>query len=69
MALIYLALFGVSLLNILRTFYYLPPAMFQIILSLGIMAALAAFAVVYLNALPETTSFMVRWWGWRWWRC
>ncbi len=60
MALIYLSVFGVSLLSILRTFYYLPPAMFQIILSLGIMAALAAFAIVYLNALPETTSFIVR---------
>jgi len=60
LALVYLAVFGLSLLNIFRSFYFLPPELYQLILSLGVMAALAAFAVIYLNALPETTSFMVR---------
>lgn len=60
MALIYLLPFAASLLNILRSFYYLPPELFQIILSIGMMVTLAAFAVVYLNTLPETITFMVR---------
>jgi hypothetical protein len=60
MALIYLSLFGISLLNILRSYYAFPPGLYQLILSLGIMVALGAFVVIYLNYLPETTSFMVR---------
>lgn len=60
LALIYLLPFGVSLLNILRSFYYLPPALFQLGLSLGVILALAAFAISYLDQLPEMTSFIVR---------
>jgi len=60
MALVYLLPFGVTLLSILRARYGIPQEWLQISRSLGIMAALAAFAVIYLNYLPETTSFMVR---------
>ena len=60
MALVYLLPFGVALLSIARTGYTIPQELLQISRSLGIMVGLAAFAVVYLNYLPETTSFMVR---------
>ncbi len=60
LALVYLLPFGVALLSIVRATYGIPQEWLQISRSLGIMAALAAFAVVYLNYLPETTSFMVR---------
>jgi HAMP domain-containing protein len=60
MALVYLLPFAVGLLSILRSSYSIPQEVLQISRSLGIMVALAAFAVVYLNYLPETTSFMVR---------
>ena len=58
--LVYLLPFGVSLLTILRSNYGIPQELLQLSRSLGIMLALAAFAIVYLNYLPETTSFMVR---------
>ena len=60
MMLVYLLPFGVSLLTILRSYYGIPQELLQLSRSLGIMLALAAFAIVYLNYLPETTSFMVR---------
>ena len=58
--LVYLLPFGISLLTILRSYYGIPQELLQLSRSLGIMIALAAFAIVYLNYLPETTSFMVR---------
>lgn len=58
--LVYLLPFGLSLLTILRSYYGIPQELLQLSRSLGIMLALAAFAIVYLNHLPETTSFMVR---------
>ncbi|MCX6032776.1 MAG: response regulator, partial [Chloroflexi bacterium] len=58
--LVYLLPFGISLLTILRSYYGIPQELLQLSRSLGIMLALAAFAIVYLNHLPETTSFMVR---------
>ena len=60
LALVYLLPFGLSLLTILKTFYYVQADLYQLSLSMGVMIALAAFAVIYLNYLPETTSFMVR---------
>ncbi len=60
MTLVYLLPFGVGLLSIFRSSYGIPQELLQIGRSLGIMVALAAFAVIYLNYLPETTSFMVR---------
>ncbi len=58
--LVYLLPFGLSLLTILRSYNDIPQELLQLSRSLGIMLALAAFAIVYLNYLPETTSFMVR---------
>jgi HAMP domain-containing protein len=58
--LVYLLPFGISLLTILRSYYGIPQELLQLSRSLGIMLALAAFTIVYLNYLPETTSFMVR---------
>ena len=58
--LVYLLPFGISLLTILRSYYGIPQELLQMSRSLGIMIALAAFAIIYLNYLPETTSFMVR---------
>jgi hypothetical protein len=60
LALAYLAPFGVSLLNILKTFYFISADLYQLSLSVGIMLSLATFAVIYLNHLPETTSFVVK---------
>jgi signal transduction histidine kinase len=60
LALVYLMPFGISLLTILKTFYFIPADLYQLSLSVGIMIALAAFAAIYLNYLPETTSFVVK---------
>jgi hypothetical protein len=60
LALVYLLPFGLSLLTILKTFYFIPADLYQLSLSVGIMITLAAFAVIYLNHLPETTSFVVK---------
>jgi signal transduction histidine kinase/CheY-like chemotaxis protein len=60
LAMVYLLPFGISLLTILKTFYFIPADLYQLSLSLGITIALAGFATVYLNDLPETTTFMVK---------
>ncbi len=60
LALVYLIPFGLSLINVLRSFYVFSTALYNISLSLGILIALTAFAIVYLNHLPETTSFIVK---------
>jgi DNA-binding NarL/FixJ family response regulator/signal transduction histidine kinase len=60
LALVYLLPVAVGLLNVLRAGYNIPQDLLQISRALGMMAALMAFAVIYLNHLPETTSFMVR---------
>ncbi len=48
------------LANILRSYYFISTTLFSAIISAGILAALATFAVVYLNYLPESTSFIVK---------
>lgn len=48
------------LVNILRSFYYVSAALFSALTSAGVLVALTAFAVIYLNYLPETTSFIVK---------
>lgn len=58
--LVYLLPFGLSLLTIRKTAYVLPPEFYQLSLSVGLLVTLAAFAVIYINTLPETTSLMVR---------
>ncbi len=60
LALVYLLPFGLSLLTIQKTFMLIPANWYQLSLSMGLMITLAAFAVVYLNYLPETTTFMVK---------
>ncbi|MBN1138551.1 MAG: HAMP domain-containing histidine kinase, partial [Anaerolineae bacterium] len=59
-AAIYLFVAGLGLVNILLTFYFVSRATYSGLLSLGILLALLAFAISYLNYLPETTSFMVK---------
>lgn len=58
--LVYLLPFGVSMLTILKSYYFISATLYQLSLSMGVMIALASFVVVYLNYLPETTSFMVK---------
>jgi signal transduction histidine kinase len=60
LALIYLLPVVLAVLTILKAFYLVPPAIYQLSLSVGMLAALAAFTFVYLNFLPETTSFIVK---------
>lgn len=45
---------------ILRNAFYLANSTAVMLLSLGIMFTLLAFVLVYLNTLPEATSFMVK---------
>jgi DNA-binding NarL/FixJ family response regulator/signal transduction histidine kinase len=59
-ALIFLFVAGLSLFNLLRTFYVLPVAMANLGIALGILLALCAFALTYLDQRPESTSFMVK---------
>ena len=60
LALVYLIPVALILANILRTFYFISTTLFSAAISAGILIALAAFAVVYLNFLSETTSFIVK---------
>ncbi len=59
-ALIFLFVSGLSLFNLLRTFYLLSVALANVGISVGILIALFAFALAYLNQRDETTSFMVK---------
>jgi len=59
-ALIFLLVCGLSLLNLLRTFYLLSVALANMGISVGILIALFAFALAYLNQRTETTSFMAK---------
>ena len=60
LALVYLMPFGLSLLNILAARYIISREIYHVSLSLGTLFAIIVFAVVYLNYLPETTSFIVK---------
>jgi len=60
LALVYLLPFAMSLTNLLATFYIVSRTTYHINLSLGILIALASFAVVYLDYRPEATSFVVK---------
>jgi len=46
--------------SLLRAYRILPTGVTEATLSLGMLFMLSAFALVYLNYLPETTSFMVK---------
>lgn len=51
---------GLSVLNILRTFYLIPVSLANMGIAVGILVALFAFTLIYLNQRPETTSFIVK---------
>jgi signal transduction histidine kinase len=58
--LIFLIPVGLSLLNVRRAIFAISPAVFQSSMSAGILLTQFLFALVYLNAIPEMTSFQVR---------
>lgn len=49
-----------SSLMLLRTFHLISEANYSLLLSTSLVGAMATLAVVYINALPEITSFMVK---------
>lgn len=59
-ALVFLIPVGLGLINIGRATFIIPTAVFQSSMSAGILLTQFAFASVYLDYLPETTSFQVR---------
>jgi signal transduction histidine kinase len=59
-ALIFLFVAGLNLLNIMRAAYLLTVSLANMGISLGILLALFMFAMAYINAQPEITSFIVR---------
>ena len=59
-ALVYLLPVGLSLTNYLVTTRAISSNFRQMTLSVGLLVTLAVFALVYLNSLPETTTFMVK---------
>jgi signal transduction histidine kinase len=60
LALIYLLPVVLAIATILKTFYFIPPSIYQLSLSVGVTITLAGFTVVYLNYLPDLSSFVVK---------
>ncbi len=60
MALVFLFTLALAVVNLSRTNFYISTVLYQVGMSLGLACALFAFAIAYLNALPESTSFMVK---------
>ncbi|NOZ04947.1 MAG: GAF domain-containing protein [Chloroflexi bacterium] len=60
LALLSILSLGLEMADLLRSCYFFPSNTAELIQSLGILFALSAFALVYLNYLPEKTSFMVK---------
>ncbi len=58
--LVFLFIAGLSVFNILRTFYLVPVAPANTGIAIGVLFALFIFALAYLNQRVETTSFMVK---------
>ncbi len=58
--LIFLFVAGLNLFTILRSHYLMSVSLANMGISLGILTAILAFAITYLNAQAETSSFMVR---------
>ncbi|NWG18429.1 MAG: hypothetical protein HXY41_17535, partial [Chloroflexi bacterium] len=58
--LIFTCFMGLSVVEIALGTKWLPKEIRDVTLSLIPLVAIAAFTLTYLNALPETTSFMVR---------
>lgn len=59
-ALVFILLLALSILVILEGFSSIPTTLYSACLSFGILVAIGWFATVYLNFLPENTSFLVK---------
>jgi signal transduction histidine kinase/CheY-like chemotaxis protein len=59
-ALVYLMPAGMSISNLLLAYRLIPAHLYHLSLSIGLLFSLFLFAIVYLNYLPETTTFMVK---------
>ena len=59
-ALVYLLTLVLALVNLLRSASIIPTSIYQLGLSVGLMFALFTSAIVYLNSVPEMTSFIVK---------
>jgi DNA-binding NarL/FixJ family response regulator/signal transduction histidine kinase len=57
-ALIFIPLFALTIINLLRAFSFISTSTYSASLSLGILLTLFLFAAVYLNYLPENSSFL-----------
>ncbi len=57
-ALIFIPLFALTIINILQDFSFISTTTYNASFSLGILITLFLFASVYLNFLPENTSFL-----------
>jgi len=60
LALVYLLPFALSVIWLANSFFIIPVSNTSAVFALGILTALFTFTVVYLNYLPETTTFMVK---------
>ena len=60
LALVYLLPLAMSVILLLNTLWVLPASTNSALFSLGVLFSLFVFALVYLNSLAETTTFMVR---------
>ncbi|MBN1933705.1 MAG: PAS domain S-box protein [Anaerolineae bacterium] len=60
LGLVYLIPFVLSLSNLLAAYYLVSRSYYHVSLSWGILVALVAFAVIYLDYRSETTSFVVK---------
>jgi diguanylate cyclase (GGDEF)-like protein/PAS domain S-box-containing protein len=59
-ALILVIPFLVAIVNLLRTFYYVPTWVYHVSVSVGIPLTMFLLALNYLASLPEITSFTVK---------
>lgn len=60
LALVYLLPLLLTATNVLNSWFLIPTNMYQLSLSIGILFSLFAVVLIYLNYLPETTTFMVK---------
>lgn len=60
---IFLLAASLNLFNILRSFYLLPVALVNSVISVGILVAMFAFVLAYLGAQPLPTSFITHFSG------
>jgi DNA-binding NarL/FixJ family response regulator/signal transduction histidine kinase len=59
-SLVYLLPVGMALANLLRSYRLIPAGLYHASMSVGLLFSLFFFAIAYLNAIPETTTFMVK---------